>query len=154
MSWKIRNILINSDAIRSNIYDVGDTFVNPYVHDAITLSDFESAENSYVMGFDNPEYEDLLFVEMKLKELIDKNMITELELKVINQMIVGNSYTSAGDNLGITRGLVKDVFYRVCTKIAYYIGGEFTDEGYIEYMVNRYNLNSEQIQIMIDYMKG
>lgn len=45
-------------------------------------------------------------------------------------------------------------FYAICDRIAYSLGGEFTDEGYITYMQKKHKLTYAQVEKMKKYMKG
>jgi hypothetical protein len=136
MSWKIRNLLIDRDKIRSSIYDV----------------DLES--DLVNIDFDNSDYNDLLTVEQKIKELHESGIIKDIEIKIINFVSIGYSYNKIGLELGMGRTVVRKIFHTVCDKVAFYLGDYFTDDGLIEYMIEKYKLSEEQIQKLIKTIKG
>lgn len=136
MSWKVRNLLIDRDRIRSSIYHAN------VEHDLLEID------------FDNPDYDDLLTVELKIKELHESNIIKNIEIKVINLVSNGYSYNKISKELGIGRTVVRNIFHSACDKVAFYLGAYFTDDGLIEYMVEKYKLSDEQIQKLVKIIKG
>lgn len=101
---------------------------------------------------ESDSFTDLLFLEKKIDELFDKGVITDEELELIGYFS-GN--TKLGNELAYTdRRIVQRKFVALCAKIAYYLGGGFTDEGYLDYIQKKYNLNEEEVETLRTYMKG
>lgn len=42
----------------------------------------------------------------------------------------------------------------LCERVAYYLGGYFTDEGYLDYMSKKHNLDEEQVNKLRAYIKS
>jgi hypothetical protein len=124
MSWFIQTLLLDRDRIRSEI-------------------DFESND-----------YNNLLIIENKIKELLSNNTLTNKELFMLDIIITSGSYDSAGDILDITRQTASKYFRAICNKISFSLGGEFTDNGYLEYMAKKYNLDNEQVNKMREHMES
>lgn len=135
MSWIVRNLITNSENIRSNLVDKIDT-------------------RFYSLDLENEQYNDLLTIEKKIKELYDIGFITDIEFEILNLMSQGKTYRDVGKIVGLHRQPVKIFFHRACEKIAFNLGGTFTDEGYAQSIVDKYSLNEDQIQKMLDFMKG
>ena len=134
MSWIVRNIISNSEYIRSSIID----------------TDY----SMYSVDLENDQYNDLLTVERKIIELYGVGFITDVELQVLNLMAQGKTYRDISEILGFHRNVIKENFHRACEKIAFNLGGTFTDEGYAQSIIDTYNLTEEQIQKMLNFMKG
>lgn len=96
------------------------------------------------------EYNDLLRIEMALNSLQSKGVISPEDLDIIAQM--------TGDSPGLNgvpkhaREAVYKKFDTICERIGFYLGGYFTDEGYLWYMRRKYNLSDEQVEVMRQYM--
>jgi hypothetical protein len=116
MSWRVENLLINREMIKAE------------------------------QNLDSDDYNDLLLVEKKLNELYSLGYIEEKDLKVIDVYLKCLNLEKAQEILGMSRLTVSKIFTTVCERIGMYLGYSFTDEGFIEHMSNKYNLNEEQIK--------
>lgn len=92
---------------------------------------------------DMDTYGDLKTVLETIKELNQKNLITEKEMEVLKSV---PSITSAEKILKIDRNTVRRLLSSACYKVGAYLGDYFTDEGYIDYMKNKYNLTENQLE--------
>ena len=124
MSWLVETLLLN----RHN------TRINP---------DFES-----------DEYNNLLIVERKIKDLVKIGTIDRFELAILDYVSSNKPYSTLQHLLGISRNTIANYFKRICDRISYSLGGMFTDEGFLEYMKEKYNLTEEQIEQMRNHMKS
>ena len=124
MSWYLNHLLKNKIQIRSNI-------------------DLESEE-----------YNDLLFIEKKIKELYEDDIISDDEVELLRYVEDGKPLVNSKEAFGKNRISLGRDFTSLCNKIAFYVGGYFTDEGYVHEMRVKYNLTDEQVEKMIDYMKS
>lgn len=95
---------------------------------------------------DSDEYNDLLIVEKKIKELTAKNLLSSEDLYIIDEM--------SGDIPGFEskpksqKETEYKKYFSICNRIAYYMGGYFTDDGYLEHMKRKHKLNDEQVDIL------
>jgi len=145
MGWYVEKLLLERDKIKANIFESTD----------IPVYDEEEFEGISIR--DNLESDlhlDLIEVERKIKELLDKKLLTDYEIMIINAVITGISYSSLAKELDISRVTIAKEFRGVCDKIAYYLGDHFTDEGYQEYMRDKYNLTEEDMMTVSLYMNG
>jgi hypothetical protein len=95
---------------------------------------------------ESDDYNDLLLIEKKIKELKSKQLLTDNEVLVLDYFSQGYLYKDMEEIMGIGRVTIIKIFKEVCQKIAYFLGGSFTDEGEVEEMAIKYNLNDEQIE--------
>ncbi len=124
MSWYIQTLLRNSLEIKSK-------------------SDIES-----------DEYNDLIVIEKKYNDLYKLGIITNDDISLIEYMKDGKPLVNSKEGFGKNRMGVSKDFVNLCNKIAFYLGGYFTDDGYIHYMKTKYHLTDEQVGKMIDYMSS
>jgi hypothetical protein len=52
------------------------------------------------------------------------------------------------------RHTLSNSFSQICKKIGFYLGGYFTDEGFLENMRINYKLNDNQLSELRSYMTG
>jgi hypothetical protein len=101
---------------------------------------------------ESDSYNDLLLIEKKIKELEDKNLLTDNEILILNYFSQGYLYEDIEDITGIGRVTISKIFKEVCNKIAYFLGGSFTNEGLINDMIEKYNLTEEQTDKLDKYI--
>lgn len=114
MSWLVKRLILDSSIIRSN-------------------QDFESDDHM-----------SLLLLEAKIKDLHKKGVLSNKEINLIVAISNYRNYSLAAKYLNINRNTVMMRFNEITNRIAYYLGGYYTDLGYIEYMIDKYNLTQEQ----------
>ncbi len=104
---------------------------------------------------DADEYNDLLVIESKVKSLHEDNIISDEEIRLIGYVEDGKPLLNSKQGYGKNRLVVARDFSELCSKIAFYAGGYFTDDGYVDYMRKKYpNLTDDNIDDMLAYMKS
>jgi len=130
----VETLLIYKDSVRENIFNGSGLFVTT--------------------DLDDDDYNNLLVVEKKISDLVDDGLIAPKELEIVTAMSTNKSLKNICEELNLSRWTISKIFSTTCEKIAYSLGGVFTDDGYIEYMVNKYNLNTKHINKLETYIKG
>jgi hypothetical protein len=103
---------------------------------------------------ESDEFNDLIVIEKKIKSLYMADIISKEEMNLIDYVADGKPMANSKENYGKNRiSLAKD-FSSLCRKIAFYVGGQFTDDGYVDYMKNKHHLTEEQVQKLHDYMNS
>jgi hypothetical protein len=100
---------------------------------------------------DDDDYNDLFLVEAKIKELAVKGLLSSSDLDIIAYMRNGKDTSES------TKGekwVLSKKYSEICDRIAFYIGGYFTDDGYIAYIANKYKLDTEQIETLRAFIKS
>lgn len=138
IGWYVAVLLKRRDQIKANICSVKYTFKEPEV----------------LINLEDDDYNNLLIVERKLDELRSSGFISEKESKVIGYILDHKSYDDIHKLTGYTRITSSKLFYRVCDRIAFLLGDEFTNEGYLESLGNKYNLTEEQLERARQFMSG
>jgi hypothetical protein len=84
-------------------------------------------------------YDNIISIEMVTQQLVKDGVITDDEYNIVSLMEQGHTYSSIEKHLGIWRKTSKKLFQSACEKIAFHLGGDFTDTGHLEKMrkVNR-----------------
>lgn len=101
---------------------------------------------------DSDEFNDLLAVERAIETLISRNLITDEEQEILALM--------SGDKAGFMemqksqRETVMKKYVTICLRIAYYLGGYYTDDGYISYISKKHKLTDEQADVLQNYIRS
>ena len=136
MSWKVEWLLKNQEIIRCNLLrEDGYVFNEPLG----------------VYDFENETYQDLLILEAKIEELKAKGGITEEEYNFIN--LIKNS-TPPRKMVKLTNTDIRTIyktFSTACERIAFTLGGSFTDEGLLFKMIREKGLTEEQVLRLRQY---
>jgi len=143
MSWITQLLWNNREQIKTKIHGE-DRLAN-----AFAMS-YDEELNEEDMGYkesllDNDELNDLLMIEKAISELKDLQLFSEEDLEIL--------YSSGISNKTRNQKYWYDKkLYSLCERIAYYLGGYFTDEGYIDYLTRKYKLTHEQQEVARNYM--
>jgi hypothetical protein len=139
--WYVERLLLERQNIRDRLSSVEDT----HGYDE---------PSCLVMNLDDDTYLDLLTVEAQLEKMIKENLVQDEELFIAQLVLSNKSYSQIEREHGISRITLAKVFKALCSRIAYYLGDHFTDEGFITYMQEKYDLMEEQVGLLIAYMDG
>lgn len=135
-SFYVEFLLLNQDAIRSSL-------------------EAENDDNTVTFDFENDVFYDLLVVEDEIKRLEKLNLLTPIEIKIIS--LVNDGITRPSDLercLGIPRQSITRLIKQFSSKIGFFLGDYFTDEGFYKKMCDKYSLDGEAEQILIETVFG
>ncbi len=96
------------------------------------------------------EYNDLLMIEKAIETLFEKKRLTDEDLVILG--------VKSGNPISEMTRNEKATFYKkyaqLCDRLAYYLGGCFTDDGYLNDVQNKYKLDSNQMDLLQKYIKS
>ena len=122
MSWIIQTILKNREEIREK------------------------------QDIDSDEFNDLLVIEGKVDELYKEGFLSDIDMYIIDGISDGSNVSELTDSLGKSRIVIGKAFVQICDRIGYFIGGYFTDEGFLEHMKEDYRLSEDNLDKLRIYM--
>lgn len=154
MSWIVETLLMNRHEIRSNLMQTEPISLGWGTANVVSYEDLEEADKSYSMDFESEEYWNLLTIEKKIKEMFESGLLTEFEIRILDSIAEEKALTDLETVHKLSRQTISKHYSRVCAKIAYALGGEFTDDGYLEYMRRKHNLTNEQVEKMIEHIES
>lgn len=161
MSWIVQSLWSNREIIRnkSHLYAKEYRDFNFFLnYDLAYYGEGEAGEYiqndsfSKENGYDDPfiedeQFNDLLAIEKAIDDLKKLCLLSPSDLKILYSY--KEDYYTKKQKEVYARKL-----YYLCDRIAYYLGGYFTDEGYINYLTRKYNLTGEQIRVLREYIKS
>ena len=124
MSWIIEHILRNRESIRSDL------------------------------TIESDEYDDLLVIEKKIDDLYKDGFLSDVDMYIIDMVSDGRPLRELGELFNKGRTTMPKTFVQICERIAYFLGGYFTDEGFLDNMRTEYKLTDESLDEIKLYMNS
>lgn len=94
-----------------------------------------------ILGTGNIEdesYNNALSIQHTIKKLYERKYISFFDLQVLDAMARGYGYSDVAKLLNADRKRITASFRKSCNKISYFLGDDFTDQGFIQkYKKNR-----------------
>lgn len=103
---------------------------------------------------DNDEYNDAILVEVAIKNLKTFEMLTEDDIALIEFVKNGGQFSNEDNEVDGKKRSISKRYNDLCYRISFYMGGYFTDDGYIEYMQEKYNWSVEQTNQARTFIKS
>lgn len=104
---------------------------------------------------ESDEYNDLVAVENAIETLAKMGKISNKEMDILAMTGSGETVSMiASREKGKRDWSLSRKYEQVCDRIAFYLGGYFTDEGYLDYMKIKYNLTESSINALRQYMSS
>jgi len=88
----------------------------------------------------------LLTLEKKIKELDNLGVFTDEEKELLDDMLDNKTITQLSKEKRLSRVTTANKLDALTDKISMYLGGIYTDEGYLDYMKRNYKLTEEQVE--------
>jgi DNA-binding CsgD family transcriptional regulator len=101
---------------------------------------------------ESDDYMSLLILEGKIKELREKGILNQDEIKLLVLVSNYKSFSQVSKEIGITRQVVSTKFNKITKKLAYYLGNYYTDLGYINYIARKYKFEEAQINKLMKFV--
>jgi DNA-binding CsgD family transcriptional regulator len=143
--WYVQRLLLERETIRGGLFEVGSF---------ISFDDEDRLDVGVTSNLESDLYSDLLTVEQKINELAVNNLLTIRETSIIKAVVTGESFTKLAEALDVSRVTISSEFKSICEKLAFYLGEHFTDEGYQDYLRDKYDLSEEEVLTLDLYMNN
>lgn len=147
MSWIVQSLWNDRERIKHSTRKEVVT-----VYEFYPGSGTDEPVNDDTASYDDPcieseEFNDLLIVEKAVDELKELGLLSPSDLDVLNDN--RDSFRTRNQKYVFDKR-----FSYVCERIAYYLGGYFTDDGYISYLTKKHKLSPKQVETVRAYMKS
>lgn len=104
--------------------------------------------------FESDLYSLLLTLEMRLERLDKKGLLSSDEIELIQKLGEKKTITRLSKDLGLSRISTSNKIDMLTKKLSMALGGVFTDEGYVEFLAEQYNLDVTQQKKILDRITG
>lgn len=81
---------------------------------------------------DADDYNNCLLIQKCINDLQKSNLLSELEKDVLTAVYVGFNYAEISKLLNVNRQTVSMTFDKISDRIAYILGGEFSDASFLD----------------------
>lgn len=106
------------------------------------------SEQIHLEGFNSAMLEYLLTLESKLTELEKRERLSAEELELIEDLKQNKTITQMSKEKGLSRVTTSTKIDSLTEKLSMHLGGIYTDEGYLQYMKNTYDLYDGQVEAL------
>jgi len=96
----------------------------------------------------------LLTLESTISTLIKDSDLTEEELNILERLQGNPTITTMAKDMGLSRFTLVEKIERLVKKLAFILGGIYTDEGYLDYFQIKHKLSDDEIQAVRDKITG
>jgi len=113
-----------------------------------------NSEKIHLGGRDSDMLGYLLTLENKAKELVQKGLFTKDEVLLLNELMYGKTITQLSKEQNLSRVTTAMKIDALTDKLSMYLGGIYTDEGFLKYMQKTYKLTDRQVTQLEEKIKG
>jgi len=113
-----------------------------------------NSEKIHMGGRDSDMLGYLLTLENKAKELVGKGLFTKDEIMLLNELMYGKTITQLGKEQNLSRVTTAMKIDALTDKLSMYLGGIYTDEGFLKYMKKTYKLTDKQVTLLEEKITG
>lgn len=103
---------------------------------------------------ESDEFNDLILIEKAIIQLQEKGLLAEYEIKLLENSTDKGFPIDFITASGKSKYVLSKEYGKICERLAYYLGGYFTDDGYLSYIQNKYNLDDEKMQLLRNFIKS
>lgn len=128
-SWYVEVLLKNRASVKDSIY-----------------TNIDIISDSYEIDFENDDYNNLLLLEKEIKKQAESGRLDPLENKILFYIFQSKTIAEITRLLNVSRPTIVKTFEALCDRLAYVLGGVFTNEGYLDFLTKKHNLTETQIE--------
>ena len=100
------------------------------------------------------DYNDLLVIEKKITELQNEGFLSDVDMYILELVSDGRSLKELEEQIGKSRVTISRAFVQICDRIAYFLGGYFTDDGFLQSMKDNYRLGDEDMDKIKEHIES
>lgn len=104
---------------------------------------------------ESDEYNDLITVENAIKDLSSMGKLSSRDVEILFMTGSGETINMlASREKGKRDWSLSRKYKDLCNRLAFYLGGYFTDEGYLDHMKSKYNLTDDAINALRQFINS
>lgn len=100
---------------------------------------------------DSDVFNDLLLVEGAIQKLRDRKLISDADMQIIEFF---SNFENGIEKPKFEGHTISKKYNQICNRIAYFLGGYFTNDGYLNYMAEKYKLTGEQLEVLENFINS
>jgi hypothetical protein len=105
-------------------------------------------------NFESDDYNNLLIIEKKITGMMEKQMFSMQEVHILTLIREGYLFGDIESQIGLGRDTVSKIYKGICERIAFSLGGEFTNDGFIREVSKKNHLSPEEQAKLARFMES
>jgi len=102
---------------------------------------------------ESDQFNNALNIQMTINKLLERGNLRDFDIKVINGIASGFNFSEIATLLMADRKRISDSFRKTCRKIAFVLGDEFTNTGFIYRIASRYAIGEKKKEDLKEFFK-
>lgn len=107
-----------------------------------------------IHDFDSDDYNNLLIIEKKITGMLENQMFSQQEVEILTLIREGFLFGDIESMIGLGRDTVSKIYKGICERIAFSLGGEFTNDGFIKEVSSKNHLSHEEQAKLARFMES
>jgi hypothetical protein len=104
--------------------------------------------------FESDDYNNLLIIEKKISGMMENTMFSMQEIQILTLIQEGYLFGDIEPIIGLGRDTVSKIYKNICERIAFSLGGEFTDDGFIREVSRKNHLSLAEQDKLARFMES
>lgn len=102
---------------------------------------------------ESDQFNNALSIQQTIKALFERGNVSEFDVRVLNGIATGFNFSEIATLLIADRKRVSDSFRKTCGKIAFVLGDEFTNTGFMYRYAARYAVGRQSERALKEFFK-
>lgn len=102
---------------------------------------------------ESDQFNNALSIQQTIKALFERGNVSEFDVRVLNGIATGFNFSEIATLLMADRKRVSDSFRKTCGKIAFVLGDEFTNAGFMYRHAARYAIGRQKEKALKEFFK-
>jgi hypothetical protein len=112
----------------------------------------ETPQIKEVHDFESDDYNNLLIIEKKVTQMVENELFSMQETEILSLIREGYLFGDIESLIGLGRDTVSKIYKNICERIAFSLGGEFTNDGFIREVSKKNHLSKEEQEKLVRFM--
>jgi len=125
-----------------------------WIVEVILLDRYNLPENPSIDFIGTNIYNDTTSVIEAIDDLMSEGVFSAEDVVFLDLVSSFGKFSLLENELGMQRNAIARKFKDLCGVISFYLGGWFTNEGFLEHMQNKYDLSDIQIELAREFMES
>lgn len=125
-----------------------------WIVEVILLDRYGLPENPTVDFVSTDIYNATSSVENAIDELLQSGVFDVDDVIFLDRVSSIRNFKALENALGTSRNTLSKRFRELCNIISFYLGGWYTDEGFLEYFQEKYDLEDHHVDLAREFMES
>jgi hypothetical protein len=100
------------------------------------------------------ELNDLFLIEKAIEEMHNYELLSDFDVMLLSRIGDGKMLKDLSKEFSIGKGTLSKTINQLCERISFYLGGPFTNDGYLTELAEHNNLTDDQVETLKRYIES